>query len=129
MNKKGFTLVELLAVIAVLGIIISVATISAISIIDKSRKNTAKENVANLKDVAITYCIEDDDRWSGNTCTVSVATLISRGEFEDTKKRCITTANIVVSVAKVTSTSDKEDYVASISGYSSADEYKVCNNQ
>ena len=38
-NKKGFTLVELLAVIVVLAIIIVIATISVNKQIKKSRKN------------------------------------------------------------------------------------------
>ena len=37
MNKKGFTLAELLGVIVVLAIIVSVAGISAVSIMNKSK--------------------------------------------------------------------------------------------
>ena len=43
MNKKGFTLVELLAVIVILAIIALIATPIILGVIDNARKNSAKD--------------------------------------------------------------------------------------
>ena len=67
-NKKGFTLVELLAVIVILGVLLLIAVPSITSIIDNSKKNafvsTSKMIAENVENLAImdsyigasTYC-------------------------------------------------------------------------
>ena len=57
-NKKGFTLVELLAVVTILGTIATVATFSTLNIIENQRKELLKEQVANLKDAALSYYVK-----------------------------------------------------------------------
>ena len=49
-NKKGFTLVELLAVIVILALIMSVAVVSMGSVLETARKNTMKETAATIID-------------------------------------------------------------------------------
>ena len=47
-NKKGFTLVELLAVIVILALIMSVAVVSMSSVMDSARRSTMKETAAQI---------------------------------------------------------------------------------
>jgi len=59
MNKKGFTLVELLAVIIILGVISTVAVFSYNGFIQKSRNDAYKDNETTLKAAAeslIAHC-------------------------------------------------------------------------
>lgn len=61
MKKKnsGFTLVELLAVIVILATIITIASSSVIAIMNKARKNMAREVRNNLAETALTYATEN----------------------------------------------------------------------
>ena len=59
MNKKGFTLVELLAVIVVLAIIILVAMPAVMSAMDKARKNSLKNEANEIIKIAQTAYAED----------------------------------------------------------------------
>lgn len=47
-NKKGFTLVELLAVIVILALIMSIAVVSMSSVMDSARRGTMKETAAQI---------------------------------------------------------------------------------
>ncbi len=47
-NKKGFTLVELLAVIVILALIMSIAIVSIGGILNSSRQSTFKETAASI---------------------------------------------------------------------------------
>ncbi|WP_396126082.1 type II secretion system protein [Cytobacillus firmus] len=48
-NSKGFTLVEVLAVIAVLGIITAIALLSIGGIIEKSRRDVCDANTVEIE--------------------------------------------------------------------------------
>lgn len=56
--KKGFTLVELLAVIAVLGIISSIAVVSYSKVIKDNKVRECKRKVAYIEQKAIEYANE-----------------------------------------------------------------------
>lgn len=58
MNRKGFTLVELLAVIVVLAILAVVATPNIINLLNHSKKNTTEIVLNNLRDAATGYVKE-----------------------------------------------------------------------
>ena len=95
MNKKGFTLTELLAVIVVLAIIISIAMMASTSIMNKSKIKLYREMEDNLKDVAIDYLLDNRENINfEETPTVSVDTLIKEGYFEDNKNYCNKNKNI-----------------------------------
>ena len=49
-NKKGFTLVELLAVIVILALIMSIAVISIGGVLQSTRQSTFKETAASIVD-------------------------------------------------------------------------------
>ena len=55
MNKKGFTLVELLATVVILGVLITIASFSATMMINNAKKKAGAIAVTNLKEAAITY--------------------------------------------------------------------------
>ncbi len=61
MNIKGFTLVELMAVIIVLGIVIAIATRSVIGIRNESLNKAVLEKVSQLESSAIIYGQENSD--------------------------------------------------------------------
>ena len=57
MTKKGFTLVELLAVIVMLGAIATIASISVFNVIESQRQELLVEQINNLKDSAMSYYV------------------------------------------------------------------------
>ena len=96
LNKKGFTLVELLAVIAVLSIIIGIATMNVISAINKSKSEIQKEMIGNLKEAAKMYCNAEVFGPSVNKCSVTVQELINSGDFENNNEHCDRNKTIIV---------------------------------
>ena len=55
MNKKGFTLVELLATIILLAIVLSLSSIAIIGIINSSKEKNYEYLISNIKDGAEVY--------------------------------------------------------------------------
>ena len=111
--NKGFTLVELLAVIAILGAIATVATMSITGIIEKQEEELLKEQIANLKDSAQSYYINSKKylevcpsstspstliTMNTSTCSmrISVNTLVQEKYFENKNNRCDVTKNVLI---------------------------------
>lgn len=110
MKKNGFTLTELLAVIAIIGILSTIATFAVAPHLIKSKESALETTLTNLEDSAITYALENlfipnncaityymseshatFDKPSGCTIDtdklkVQVRTLISEGYFKDDAK-------------------------------------------
>ena len=65
MNKKGFTLVELLAVIVLLGIVITLAATKGFGVFDTAKDKISKQNENAIKEAArvymtdVQYCNDD----------------------------------------------------------------------
>ena len=57
--KKGFTIVELLAVIVIMAIVVLIGGSSVLGILNRTRNDTAKEMRENLKEVALSYAFEN----------------------------------------------------------------------
>ena len=77
MKKKGFTLVELLAVIVVLGIILAIATSSVFNVIKTSSEKVKYAAAKEIVEVAESYMEEN------NVDIVSVGDLCDGGYLED----------------------------------------------
>ena len=107
MNKKGFTVAELLGVIVVLSIIVSIAGLSVISVMNKAKNKTFAEMTDNLKDAAKT-CYLDNELDYTNCDTVKE--LKDNGYFEDNKDYC---NNVTIDFSE---TSDGDDYQVNLSG-------------
>lgn len=76
-GEKGFTLVELLAVIVILGIIVAIAIPAISNIVDKARNDADEQEVALILDAARLYEIQEE-----NSLPVDVDTLIERGYLD-----------------------------------------------
>ena len=113
MNKKGFTLVELLATVVILGVLITIASFSATAMINNAKKKAGSLAVSNLKEAAITYYKQNNIKLSkctagftadgDNTSScitsaneITVNTLIEAGVFTDTKNACDKNATVTV---------------------------------
>lgn len=70
MNKKGFTLVELLAVILILSVLIIIGTISINAIVDGIRKNMLETKIDSIEEAAIYYG-QNNMKELKETCTVN----------------------------------------------------------
>ena len=72
-NKKGFTLVELLAVIAVIGVLISMAAVSTVKIMNNGKKKTEKLSAKDYVTAVNDYNViaEKTNRISTSNCNCS----------------------------------------------------------
>lgn len=99
-NKKGFTLIEVLAVISILSMIAIIVTISVESMLkktDDSSNDIQRELIeAAAKEYSIDNCID--------TCSVSINKLINEGYLESDKVNNIDlnqTLNITIEKRKI----------------------------
>ncbi len=80
LNKKGFTLIELIATIVILGLVASIGAYSITKVMEQSRKNNYNLLVANIHSAAVNYynycrfeysskTIVDSGSPNGNNCT------------------------------------------------------------
>ena len=120
MNRKGFTLVELLAVIVVLAILIGIATPNVIGLLRKQKDKTTDIVLTNLNDAAVSYAkeqislnklhlsscdfeIKDENTAKANLnqgkkCVkaYNIGVLKNNGTFEDKQNSCDSTKGIYV---------------------------------
>lgn len=88
MNKKGTSLVELIAVIVIMGIIAAVAVPTTISVIGRQKKKAAKSSIQGCEDAAQTLLLEGDTTvvsaagLEGYTYYITVKALVTAGELK-----------------------------------------------
>ncbi len=92
MNKKGFTLVELLAVLIVLAILATIATTTIIKQVKESKKTLNEAQKSIVKTVAIEYATKKGlFKQEGNTYNICL---------KDLEKEALIDKNIVNSLNK-----------------------------
>lgn len=64
MNKKGFTLVELLAVIAILGMLIAMVTPNLMDMFDEKKDTLYENTISEIERVASIYLTDNPDIYS-----------------------------------------------------------------
>lgn len=70
-TNKGFSLVELIIVVAIMAILIGVLAPQYIKYVEKSRKSADEDCADSLKNAAMTACT-DDDYYEGITSTDTI---------------------------------------------------------
>ena len=97
MNKKGFTLIEVLAVIGLLSIVIIIAVPSITNLRNKSLEQVEKNQIKAIESAAIFYAQDNDLKYP---ITISVEKLISEGYLDSSYNNA--SYNGVVSLTKGT---------------------------
>ena len=127
-KRKGFTLVELLAVIVILGIIMTIATTSVIKNINDSKekaKYIAAKEIVEMSEAYFATSAERDEngKISDGTC-VEVETMIAAGYIESDvtnpengENRSSSNKLTGQKVCKSSGSSDQTDYKAQDNKY------------
>ena len=91
-NRKGFTLIEVLAVVVIIGVIASIAFAVYFNTIDKSKSKSVNLALNNIKSAAELYVKESfngvvwnksDDEGSDEYSCVTISELINAGYFKE----------------------------------------------
>ena len=68
-SKKGFTLIELMIVVAIIGILAAVAIPRFAQMLDKSREGATKGNLAGIRSAVSIYYSEKEGVWPADLST------------------------------------------------------------
>ena len=80
MNRKGFTLIELIATIVLLGIIASISFVSINAVINKNKNNNCKTLINNIKTAANEYV--SDNRYKNISKELVIyASTLTEGKY------------------------------------------------
>ena len=92
MNKKGFTLMEMLIVIAIIAILIAIAIPTFTSALEKSRQRTDMANVRSLKSLAVADYMAEGGKLVGKTGKVTCYLLTGGQDFkiDSADSTCVT---------------------------------------
>ena len=90
MNKKGFTLVEILAVIVILSLVITITATKGFGAFDNTKKAITKENLNTIKEAANVLAVQidncdddvDNELWEGGN------SLADYNSISENKKNC-----------------------------------------
>ena len=83
MNKKGFTLVELLAVIIILAIIATISVPSTLNVINYTKEKACEEQVKMIEDAAKRWA---SDNPMDSRSYIEITTLQSEGYLDKSEK-------------------------------------------
>jgi type IV pilus assembly protein PilA len=95
-NKKGLTLIELLAVIVILGVIAAIAVPSVGGIISNSKTDADAQTVELVESAAMLYLVQEDPGSSGSVAT---SLLVSSGYLKEVPASQVTTTQSFTSVS------------------------------
>ena len=65
-SKKGFTLIELMIVVAIIGILSAIAVPRFAQMLEKSREGATKGNLMSIRSAVSIYYAEREGTWPGN---------------------------------------------------------------
>jgi len=77
-NNNGFTLVELVIVIAILGVLAAITISAYISFVEKARLRVDETNALNIKNAISIYIYESDDRNVSELLAVGTGSNVDR---------------------------------------------------
>ena len=83
LNRKGFTLVELLAVLVIMIAISSIAISSISAALERSKGNQNKQKIKLLESAAEVYVSEHKNSISDSDYCISVDTLLNGGYIDE----------------------------------------------
>ena len=72
LDRKGFTLIELMIVVAIIGILAAIAIPRFAQMLEKSREGATKGNLGSLKSAASIYYGDMQGVWPTTMCSFSV---------------------------------------------------------
>lgn len=108
MDKKGFTLVELLAVIAILAILATITLFATGNILSTSRENLSDTQKESLERAAKIYYLEEG--MDSNEECVNISTLIEKGYIEESEVKDPKDKTEMTGSVLITYESDKYTY-------------------
>ena len=118
MKNKGFTLVELLAVIVILAIVLIIAVPGVLSIINKTKDNAFDRQLDMIKEASRLYITSDSDvTWVGQDTkmtTVTLDTLKAKGYLDQKIMNPKTKKEITCAKTVITKRGSKYDYDVTI---------------
>ena len=125
MNKKGFTLMEMLIVIAIIAILIAIAIPTFTNALDKSRQRTDEANARSLKSlIATVYMSANPGEWNdtlagttfylakdGQTCGAAADLTISGETIAKIEDKATYTCKAYKATGEITGTCSTEGIV------------------
>ncbi|MBR5360042.1 MAG: type II secretion system protein [Lachnospiraceae bacterium] len=79
-NNKGFSLVELIIVIAIMAVLIGVLAPQFIKYVERSRESTDLQNIEELKTAVEAYVADNGEKFTTSTANITVALTVSGGK-------------------------------------------------
>ncbi|MBQ2946643.1 MAG: type II secretion system protein [Bacilli bacterium] len=108
MKKKGFTLVELLAVLVILSILSIIATVTVSSILNDSKSSLSDRQKRNIENAAETYYLKEG--MNSNDMCISVEELIEKGYIDSVTVKDPQDRKEMTGYVKITYASNQYSY-------------------
>ena len=89
MKSKGFTLVELLAVIVIISLLLTIAVPNIIGLSQRIQKNMYCSKVQNIEIASKLYAEDNLDGFTNNQMEIYVSDLIDNNVFKKEDKNCV----------------------------------------
>ena len=108
MNTRGFTLVELLAVLVILAIVITITTVTVSSVLSSSENSISDLQKKNVEEAAKVYYLKEG--MNTNATCVSIQYLINEGYIEGSEVIDPKTKETIEGSVRITYASNQYSY-------------------